>query len=229
MTSLRHRARCAGVIYLVMSVLGAPTLLVLPKFIVAGDAAATAQRIAEGEPTYRLLVLGGLVGSILFAVLGWSLYHLFVGVDRKLATLLLALVLVSAAIGVLDAALLYAPLVLHDRAAALGAFAKPQLDALGLMVLSIRTAELRADIMLWGLWLVPFGLLVIRCDFIPSLIGILLLIAAVGYVAMSAAQIGFPAFVGIADRVGTILIQGELVVILWLLIMGARQPTADAG
>ena len=228
MTSRKLEARRAGAVYLVMSILGAPALLVLPKFFAFGDAAATAQRIAEGEQTYRLLVLGSLVGSILFAVLGSSLYQLFVDVDRKLARLLLVLVLVSSALGVLDAALLYAPLVLHDRAAALGAFTKAQLDALGLILLSLRSAELRADLMLWGLWLVPFGVLIIRSGFIPKVIGILLLIAAPGYVAMSAAQIGFPALVPVADRVGGILIQGELPVILWLLIMGARERTTRA-
>ncbi len=227
MTSLKRRAHWAGAIYLVMSICAAPALLLMPKFVVASDAAATAQRIVEGEPIYRLLVLGDLLGSILFAVLGWSLYHLFADVDRKLAGLLQALVLVSAVTGVLDAALLYAPLVLHERAAGLGAFAKPQLDGLDLMVFSIRAAELRASMMLWGLWLVPFGWLIIRSRDIPRLVGILLLIAAVGYVGMSAAQIGFPALVPLADRVGRILMQGELVVIFWLLIMGAREPKAE--
>jgi biotin transporter BioY len=98
-----------------MSVVGAPALLFIPKFIVAGDAAATAAKIAGGERVYRLLMLGALVGSILFAVLGWSLYHLFERVDRKQAMLLLVLVLVSATIGVIDVALLSPPLIRGGR------------------------------------------------------------------------------------------------------------------
>lgn len=43
---------------------------------------------------------------------------------------------------------------------------------------------------------------------------------------MSAAYIGFPAYSPAVDRVGTWLIQGELVVILWLLIKGARRSAA---
>src|SRR5215831_18072622 len=114
MSSIQSRARRAGVIYFVMSVFGAPMLLFLPKFVVAGNAAATAENIAAGEGTYRLLLLGGLVGTILFAVLGWSLYHLFEDVDRKQATLMLCLVLVSATIGLLDVVLLTTPLVLRS-------------------------------------------------------------------------------------------------------------------
>ena len=223
MSSIQSRARWAGVIYFVMSVVGAPMLLFLPRFIVAGDPAATAHNIAAGEATYRLLLVGGLIGSILFAVLGWSLYHLFEEVDRKLATLLLSVVLVSATIGLLDVALLAPPLVFRSSTAFLSAFSPAQLDALALGALRVRSFELRADEALWGFWLVPFGILVIRSGFIPRIIGVLLLIASVGYVAMSVAYIGFPAYVATVDRVAGILIQGELPAVLWLLIKGARR------
>lgn len=222
MSTLRSRARRAGVIYLVMSLLGAPALLYLPRFIVPGDAAATAQRIADGAQVYRLLMLGQLAGSILFVVLGWSLYRLFEDVDRPQALLMLLLVLVSATLGMVDVALLSPPLVFSAYPGSLGAFTPAQLDALALGLLRVRGMELHANEMLWGLWLVPFGILVIRCGFIPSIIGWLLLVASVGYVAMSAAYIGFPAASAAVDRVGNWLIQGELVVIFWLLIKGAR-------
>jgi hypothetical protein len=82
--------------------------------------------------------------------------------------------------------------------------------------------------MLWGLWLVPFGILVIKSEFIPKIVGALLFVAAAGYVAMSAASIAAPAWSGAVDRVGTPLIQGELVAILWLLIKGARHASPSA-
>ena len=227
MRSLQSRARGAGVIYAVMSLVGAPALLFIPKFVVAGDAAATAQKIADGEQLYRLLMLGGLAGSILFAVLGWSLYYLFENVDRKQAMLMLVLVLVSATIGVLDAALLSPPLILHSHAGFLAAFTPQQLDALALVSLKIRGVELRADEALWGLWLIPFGILVIRSGFIPKIIGVFLLVASVGYMAMSIVNIAFPAYAASVDRVAGLLIQGELAVILWLLIKGARRDASS--
>ncbi|HEV8446418.1 MAG TPA: hypothetical protein VGQ44_06350 [Gemmatimonadaceae bacterium] len=45
-------------------------------------------------------------------------------------------------------------------------------------------------------------------------IGVLLLIASVGYTGMSAAYIGFPSYVASVDRIGMILIQGELAAVL---------------
>lgn len=229
MSSLQSRARRAGVVYAVMSALGAPALLYLPRFIVSGDAAATARRIADGEQLYRLLMLGSLAGSILFIVLGWSLYHLFEQVDRKQAMLMLLFVLVSATLGIIDVALLSPPLVLRWRPSYLAAFSAPQLDALALGLLKIRSVELAANEALWGVWLVPLGMLIIKSRFIPKLIGALVLVASVGYVAMSVAFIAFPANVAAVDRVGMILIQGELSIILWLLIKGARRdvPSRD--
>lgn len=224
MSSLQSRARRAGIVYAVMSVVGAPALLYLPKFVVTGDPTATARNVAAGEQLYRLLVLGNLAGSILFVVLGWSLYHLFENVDRKQAMLLLLLVLVSATIGIVDVAFVSAPLVVQSRSGFLSAFTPSQLDALSLALLKIRSVEVRANEALWGFWLVPFGILVIKSRFIPRIIGVLLLVASVGYVAMSFAYIGFPAYVPTVDRVGMILIQGELAVILWLLIKGAKRP-----
>src|SRR5215831_2724884 len=194
MRSLQSRARRAGVIYAVMSAVGAPALLFIPKFVVAGDPAATARNIASGEQVYRLLMLGDLAGSILFAVLGWSLYHLFEQVDRKQASLLLTLA---------------------------------QLDALAFGGLRLRSFEVHANEALWGLWLVPFGVLIIKSGFIPKLIGVLLLIASTGYVAMSVAYIAFPAYLNAVDRVASVLIQGELAVILWLLIKGARREVTS--
>jgi len=228
MSSLQGRARRAGLIYVVMSVIGAPTLIVLPKFVVANDPAATAQKIAASEQIYRLLMLGGLAGQILFLVLGWSLYHLFEEVDRKQATLLLLFVLASSAIGIIDIALLSPPLILQHGATFLSAFTPQQIDALALGFLKIRNVELTANEALWGLWLVPFGMLVIKSGFIPKFIGVLLLVASVGYVAMSAASIGFPAYAASVERVGMKLIQCELVVILWLVIKGARDTRSPS-
>jgi Domain of unknown function (DUF4386) len=229
MSSLQSRARGAGVVYAVMSAVGAPALIILPKFIVAGDATETARRIADGEQLYRLLMLGALAGSILFIVLGWSLYNLFEHVDRKQALLMLLMVLASATLGIVDVALLSPPLILRWRPSYLAAFSAPQLDAIALGLLKMRSVELAANEALWGVWLVPLGILVIKSRFIPKLIGALLFIAATGYIAMSVAFIAFPAYVAAVDRVGMVLIQGELTIILWLLIKGARDLPAQTG
>src|SRR5262245_18636301 len=102
-----------------MSMVGAPSLLLYNRFLIPGDEAATAQHIAAAPTAFRLLLLSGLGGGLLFAVLGWAMYRAFEEVDRGLALLLLVLVLVSSTLGVGDVALLATPLALTTHAGAL--------------------------------------------------------------------------------------------------------------
>jgi|SRR5579884_3045027 len=222
MTSQSSRARVVGVVSLLMSVVGAPTLLYLPRFISPMDPGATAQRIAANSATYQWLTFGDLVAAILFAVLGWLFYQLFEDTDRGLARLLLVLVTISATFGMIDAGLLSVPTVLHARAAAFGAFSPAQLDALSFAVLRVRAGLLNANEMLWGLWLVPLGILSLESGFIHKIVGVLVLIASVGYVADSTAYFVAPAYAAAVGGIAMILFQGELAIIFWLLIAGAR-------
>lgn len=226
MSTLKGDARRAGLIYLVMSVLGAPTLIYLPRLIVAGDAAATAHNVLSNESTYRLLLGGALAGWALYMVLGWALYDLFDSVDTSQARLLRIFVVASAIVGVIDVALLAAPLVALKSTALAAAFPRPQVEALALTLFGIRSMELHANEAFWGFWLIPFGVLVIKSRYIPRIIGVLLLIASVGYIIMSFAYIAVPSLLDVANKVGGVLIQGELTVILWLVIMGAKEPPA---
>jgi hypothetical protein len=228
MSAPKGDARRAGILYVVMSAIGVPVLLYLPTFIVQGDPAATAHNILNAGQVYRLLLLADLTSSILFLVLGWWLYQLFEGVDRKQAMLMMIFVLASGCIGVIDTALLSGPLVFLSGAPYLPAFTQPQLEALAYGLLKVRGVELHANEAFWGLWLIPFGILVIKSDFIPKVIGALLLIASVGYIAMSVAFIAFPQSAQAVASVGMWLILGELPVILWLAVMGARNQTTRA-
>jgi hypothetical protein len=220
-STLRNRARRVGVVYFVMSVLQMPVLLYLPHFIVPENASETARRISDGAHVYRLMMLSELAASILFIVLGWSLYRLFETVDRKLSMLMLLLVLASATLGIVDVAFLSPPLVLHMYAASLSSFTPAQIDALGFALLQIRSVAVHANEALWGVWLIPFGILAMRCGFVPRIFGMLLLVASVGYVAMSFTFIGFPDYGGIVNGIGSLLVVGELPMIVWLLTKGA--------
>ena len=224
MSTLKRDARRAGLIYLVMSILGAPALIYLPRLVVSGDAAATAQNVLGNEPRYRLLLGGALLGWTLYMVLAWALYDLFARVDEAQATLLRIFVVASAIVGVVDVALLAAPLVVLRSSALAAAFTRPQVEALALTLFGVRSVELHANEAFWGFWLIPFGILVFKSRFIPRIIGALLLIASVGYLMISFAYIAFPSTLEAASRVGGVLIQGELSVILWLVVMGAKDP-----
>jgi hypothetical protein len=81
----------------------------------------------------------------------------------------------------------------------------------------------------WGLWLIPFALLVIRSGFIPPVIGWLQIAAGIGYLVDSSVGIVLPQYTAAVGRVTFILLFGELPGILYLLIWGARTRPDAAG
>src|SRR5437588_7726485 len=100
MHSLKKAARIAGAIYLSMVITGPFSLIYVPsKLIVRGNAATTADNILAHETMFRLSILADLVGQVIFICLAIALYRLLSGVNKIWAALMVALVLVSAAVG----------------------------------------------------------------------------------------------------------------------------------
>ena len=229
MAMTRATARQIALFYLLMALPGVPSLTYLPStFVVTGDAAATAQRITESILTYRVIVLGALVSMVFYLILAWSLYHLFEEVDRKQARLLVIFVLVSVAMGVIDVTLLLAPLALQGSASSLSAFTKAQLDALTLGIFKVRTVLLQVDETFWGLWLLPFGILVIRSGFMPKLIGAFLIVGCFAWLALSATSIVF-VHVRIVEKIAFVLTApGELSVLTWFIVKAVKRQPAEA-
>ncbi len=80
--------------------------------------------------------------------------------------------------------------------------------------------------MFWGLWLFPFGLLVFRSGFLPRIIGVWLMINCFGYVVLSVIALFFHEYYGPAFNWLQPILFGELAIMLWLLIKGAKVPVA---
>ena len=76
----------------------------------------------------------------------------------------------------------------------------------------------------WGLWLVPFAMLVIRSGFIPRVIGVLMFFAAVAFPLDILTSLLWPHASDALGPVIRILQFGELPIIFWLMIWGARAP-----
>jgi hypothetical protein len=225
MNSTRKTARIAGLLYLLLgltSTLG----LSIPSFMVRDDAAATANKIASHQLLYRLCIVSDLASQILFVFLVLTLYQLLKGVSKRLAALMVALVLVQAPMTFATMLFGMTPLVLLNGADYWSVFDKHQLDVLAMGSLTLRGYGINAVTALWGLWLLPFGLLVYRSGFIPRILGVFLIIACFADLAVSATSLLFPAYEGMVHKL-MILGVGELLIILWLLIKGARVPPGD--
>ncbi len=181
MKSRKHDARVAGVLYLLLGVTSALGLNIPSAFMVDGDAAATVARIESSQFSYRLYAISGLASQIIFVFLALALYQLFKGVSRRQASLMVALVLVQVPMTFANSLCGFAPLVLLNGADYWSAFDKHQLDALTMGALRLASYGEHAVMALWGLWLLPLGLLILRSKFIPRVLGVLLLIGGFGW------------------------------------------------
>ena len=229
MHPLKKAARIAGAVYLSMVITGPFSLIyVLSKLIVRGNAAATADNILAHETMFRLAILADLLGSVIFICLAIALYKLLSRVNKTWAGLMVAFVLVSAAVGFLNTLNNIAALTLFRGADFLAVFDKPQRDALGMLFVRLHSQGILIDEMFWGLWLFPFGLLVFRSGFLPRFIGVWLMINCFGYVGLSITALFFPSYYEAAFKWAQPVLFGELAIMLWLLIRGAKVPTAPS-
>ncbi len=217
-------ARVAGILYFLTALIAPIGLLYVPgKLIVTGDAAATAERIRSSEWLLRLGIGAELVPQIIGIFVVLSLFRLFKPVDEKQAVLMLILGgLISIPIMFLSVLNEIAALILVSGADYLSVFNRSQLDALAYLFLRLHGQGLVLASIFWGLWLFPFGILVIRSGFIPCVLGYLLMIAGVGYVASSFTTLLLPQYAGLVGQIAMVLYFGELPIIFWLLIWGTR-------
>jgi len=138
--------------------------------------------------------------------------------------LMVLLVSVGVSVGFANLLTKLAPLILLSGTDYLSAFTKPQLDALALGCLSLNSIGNTVDAAFWGLWLFPFGNLVIKSGFVPWVLGILLMVAGLGLLTSSVTSIVLPAYEHAVSQVMTPLGLGEFPIIFWLLIKGAKAP-----
>jgi len=227
MNSTRDPGRVAGLLYLLL--LAAPLrLMYIPnKLFVTGNATATANNIRAHETLFRLGIVGDLFCGVALIFLVLALYRLFKGVDQHLAVLM---VIVG---GVLPSAIDFFN-VLNDAAALmlvrgadfLSVFSMPQRDALAMLFLRLHHQEVVAAEILWGLWLLPLGILAYRSRFMPRFLGIWLVINGFAYIASSFAGLLFPQYEEMVSNFLFPALLGELAFMLWLVIKGARPQSA---
>jgi hypothetical protein len=223
MKSIKKQARFAGLLYLLASIPAPFALIYVPNtLIVKGDATATANHIRASETLFRLGIASELFGFIMFIFVVLALYRLFKGVNEKHALAMAILLLISLPISLVNGLNDLAALILLSGADFLSVFEARQLDALAYVFVRLHGQGFVVAQIFWGLWLFPFGILVIRSGFIPRVLGYSLFIAGFGNVASSFTSLLPLPYAPVVDRIASVLTAAELPIIFWLLIWGAK-------
>ncbi len=230
MKSINYRARVAGFLYLFLVFAGPVRLMYIPSALfVSGNATATASNIAAHETLFRFGIVSDLFCAVILIFLTLAFFRLFKDVDRNLAVLVVILG------GVLPACVDFfnvlndaAALILVRGADFLSVFDKPQRNAMAMLFLRLHHQEVNAAEILWGMWLFPLAILVYRSRFLPRLIGVWLIVNGFAYLALSFTGLMLPQYEDAVSNITFPALFGELALMLWLLVFGARvRPTAE--
>lgn len=227
---LKKLTRLAGVLYLAIFLIYPLSTAARSMLVVPGDAAATAQNIADSEALFRWGMAGEATIFLIEIVLAAVLYVLLRPVSRSMslgASLARVAEGVVMAAGNLFTAIL--TLVAVGGAGYLAVFSTEQREALALFFQEANDYVVLTWGFFFALSLVLTGWLVYRSGFFPKIPGVLLVLAGIGYFAQSYGTFVAPGLTDVLETVVLVLaIPGELVFALWLLIKGVDEEKWQA-
>ncbi|HEY5786131.1 MAG TPA: DUF4386 domain-containing protein, partial [Microlunatus sp.] len=197
-----------GVALLLLAVLaGLANFGIVEVLVTPGDAARTAQDLIDSEALFRSGIAGLIVVVLLDIVVACSLLAVFESVNRSVAIMAAVFRIAYATVFLVAISQLVSVLELLGDA-------DEALQAVG----QFHTIW-DASYALFGVHLALIGYLVYRSGFAPRLLGVLLVLAGLGYLVD---EIGSVLVSGYALEISRFSFVGEAVLIFWLLIKGVR-------
>jgi Domain of unknown function (DUF4386) len=209
--------RVIGLLILLTIPLSISTQSIFSHLIVPEDIATTAQNILASEWLFRLGIVGSLLISIADAIIVFAFYRLLKPVDQNLAFLMVMLNLLGVSIAMLNELNQFAILFLLHHSAGL------TIEQMQTLVSLFQNMHLTGSFIagiFWGLWLVPYGMLVWISRLFPRFIGILLMIECSGFLIQSFGGFLWPHLNAVLSFFPAITSWAELFVPLWLVIKG---------
>ncbi len=218
----RRTARRAGAWYLVMAIGTAFGMgYVDPLLRASNDGAVTASTIRSSVALFHAGVAGTAVGMVAMLFLAGALFELFESVDRARARLLVVFVVVGVSITLARlATVLVATELARGGGSAAGLEAGQSEGLMMAFLAAYRYGGLLAAVF-WGLWLLPFGLLLLRTGSAPRVLGVLMTVGCFAYLLHAAAELFFPSVGPVAAYGLVVPTIGEIGTIGWLLFKGS--------
>lgn len=192
---------------------------VLEGLIVPDDAAKTADNIITSEGLFRTGICGLIIVIILDIIVAWSLYVFLKPVNKSLSLLAAWFRLVYAAIFAIASNNLLNVLYLLSGAEYFTVLETNQLHAQVMLNINAFNTGWQIGLIIFSLHLFVLGYLVFKSGYIPKTLGILLIIAALGYLMDGFGKFLLPDY---NLTIAAFTFIGEVLLIFWLLIKGVK-------
>jgi len=222
-SAIQKYARLAAVLYLLITALAVFVHFYVPgQLIVAGDAVTTAENLRASSGLFRVGIAAELLLLLCEVALSLILYVLLRPVHKSLSLIAAVARLVMTTVHGANMLAQLAVFALVSGAGYLAAFDPEQLGALAMVLLEASSYGFSAGIFFLTLHAAVLGYLIVRSGYFPKVIGVLFMIAAVGYLIDSLCHVLIPGYVTGAPVIAIPIALSEIAFPLWLLFKGVN-------
>ncbi|WP_205737049.1 DUF4386 domain-containing protein [Acetobacterium paludosum] len=198
------------------------------SLVITGNAAATVSQIQQNTPLFRAEIFSWFLILVFDIIIAWALTIFMKQIDAHLSLLGGWFRLIYAMIlGIAISNLVLVSLILSGDNYSISLPAD-QLSAQVMLYLSAFNSIWSLGLIVFGLHLLIIAYLILKSDFIPKFLGILLVIAALSYVLIHSMYLFLPQYETTTTLIEKILslpmTAGELGFGIWLLLKGGKRP-----
>ncbi len=212
-------ALIAGLGLLIMTIAALFAEFARTSLIVAGDATITANNIMAKEILFRSGIFGYIIVIVLDVVVAWALYVFLKPINKSISLIAGWFRIVYAAIFATCLFNLVTVIRLLNSSDYLKVFGIDELHTQVMFLLNAFNDGWNISLVFFGLHLGLLGYLVLKSNYIPKFLGILLIIAGLGYLIDSLGKILIPNY---NVTIAMFTFMGELLLMFWLLIKGVK-------
>ncbi|MEQ8626816.1 DUF4386 domain-containing protein [Ekhidna sp.] len=227
-TDNKKTARLTGILYLLVIICaGFSQGYVRGTLFVPGDAETTLANIVASEGLFRLGLATDLIAFLLDAVIAILLYQLLKGVNKTLAIIAATFrLLAHPAIASLNLLNHYMAIETATSGGYLSVLGMEQQETWTMLFLQAHNYGYLLAGAFFGIHCLLLGILLYRSNLFPSIFGILMVLAAFGYLIETFGNIMIPGNEALlANIVGFSAAVGEVSLTFYLLIKGVNEPS----
>ena len=224
--SLKAYARIAGLLYLLIAISGGFSIGYVPSVIlVPGDAAATAQQVAENMGLFRLGIAADIAVLLMEVILTVMLYRLFKPVSQTMANIAAFSRIGMSIVMALNLLNYLIPIQLLSGNEYLSVFDPAQLNALALVFFDAHQMGVFVWGLFFGLHMMALGYLLFTSGYVPKALGVLVGVGSLGYLGEAILELTSSNTASLSMIITGLLViavVGELSFTFWLLIKGVN-------
>jgi len=218
--SPRRKARIIGVLYLLTMLTGIFAQgFVSNRLVVFGDASTTATNILTHKSLFQLGFTVYLIEMACQIAMTALFYDLLKPAGRSVSLLAAFLGLAGCIIKTFSRVFYIAPLFILGGSHFLNVFNPEQLQVLALLFLKVNDQGAAMALAFFGFYALLTGYLIFRSTFLPRILGLVSIIAGLGWLTFFYPPLGYRLFPYIA----AFGLLGALALIAWLLIFGLNE------